>query len=141
MPGAGDGLATRWAALATRLTLTRYLAASILSLCLDMGLFLALTMAGMAAGWAAMLGYGAGILLHWLLSVRFVFTATLEGRPSQGQRVQFLLSALMGLAITGGQVSLLTAAGIAAAPAKGVAVLVSFVAVYLVRKHVVFGDR
>lgn len=136
---AGDGIAAQCVALAARLTLTRYLAASILSLCADMGLFLALSRAGATPGWAAMLGYGTGIVAHWLLSVHFVFAGTLAA--GQEQRVQFLLSALLGLAITGVTVSLLTAAGLAAATAKGIAVLISFTAVYLVRKHVVFRFR
>lgn len=137
----GAGIIARCAALASRLTLTRYLAASILSLCVDMGLFLALSTAGMIAGWAAILGYGAGILVHWLLSVRFVFTGMAAIRPGQGQCVQFLLSALLGLAITGLTVSMLTMAGMTAPVAKGISVIISFTAVYLVRKHVVFADR
>lgn len=135
------GIAARGMALAARLMLARYLAASLAALCVDTGLFLALARAGLAPGWAAMLGYGAGIGMHWLLSVRFVFSAATAGRPLRLLRLQFLLSALLGLAITGWLVSLLTAMGMAPVGAKGAAVLTSFIAVYLVRKHVVFGLR
>lgn len=136
--GAGIARLIGWA---HRLTLTRYLAASILSLCVDMGAFLALCALGIAPWWAAFVSYALGIIVHWLLSVRFVFAATIGAGPTRGQQVQFLLSALMGLAITVGVVALLTALGIMALAAKGAAVLVSFIAVYLVRKHVVFGSR
>lgn len=141
MIGGGNGIAARGMALAARLLLARYLVASLLALCVDMGLFLALTWAGLAPGWAAMLGYGGGIVMHWLLSVRFVFSVTTARRPLRLLRLQFLLSALLGLAITGWLVSLLTAMDMAPAGAKGTAVLASFIAVYLVRKHVVFGLR
>jgi putative flippase GtrA len=75
------------------------------------------------------------------LSVRFVFAASVAGGPTHGQRVSFVMSALLGLAITVGLVSLLTTASLAPAFAKAASVGVSFVAVYLARKYVVFGAR
>lgn len=140
--GGGFATLTGWiGAIATRLMLARYLLVSIAALSVDMALFLALGHMGMPASWAAFAGYATGIFVHWALSVRFVFAATLEGGPSHGQRVSFVMSALLGLAITVGLVSALTAMGLSPALAKAASVGVSFVTVYLVRKYVVFGAR
>ncbi len=128
-------------ALAARLMLARYLLVSIAALSVDIALFLALSHMGLPASWAAFIGYAAGIFVHWALSVRFVFAASVAGGPSHGQRVSFVMSALLGLAITVGLVSMLTAVGLAPALAKAASVGISFVAIYLVRKYVVFGAR
>lgn len=138
---AGDSIAARCVALLMRLTLTRYLAASVLSLCVDMGLFLTMVWLGLSPAWSAILGYIAGIAVHWLLSVRFVFHSGATVAPTPTQRIQFLLSGLMGVAITGATVSLLTSLGLVAALAKIIAVAISFTTLYLVRKHVVFQAR
>lgn len=137
----GDSIAARCVALIMRLTLTRYLAASVLSLCIDMGLFLTMVRLGLSPAWAAIFGYLAGIAVHWLLSVRFVFNPGTTAAPTPTQRIQFLLSGLMGVAITGATVSLLTNLGLGAALAKMIAVAISFTTLYLVRKHVVFQAR
>ena len=87
-----------------------------------------------AAGFA---GYTAGLFLHWLISVRFVFTAS-AARPTHGQRLGFILSAVIGLAITTGLISTLSAVGIAPAIGKLTAIPVSFLTVYAIRKYGVF---
>jgi putative flippase GtrA len=125
-------------ALAARLMLARYLLASIVALCADTALFLALSDRLMPPAWAAGAGYAFGIVVHWLLSVRYVFAGQVAGRGSAAQRLQFLLSALLGLGVTTGVVALATGAGAPALPAKMAAVAISFTLVYLVRKHVVF---
>jgi putative flippase GtrA len=123
---------------AARLMLTRYLLVSLCALCADTLLFLALSDRLLPPGAAACAGYLFGILVHWVLSVRFVFRDRLSRRASHAQRLSFVLSALLGLGVTVGIVSLATHAGLPAAPAKAIAVAVSFTLVYLVRKHVVF---
>jgi putative flippase GtrA len=136
---AGAGAVTRGlTALASRLMLARYLLASIVALCADTALFLALSDRLMPPGWAACAGYVFGIAVHWLLSVRYVFTGRVAGRASTAQRLQFLLSALLGLGVTTGVVGAATGLGAPALPAKMAAVAISFTLVYLVRKHVVF---
>lgn len=100
---------------------------------------LALSQGIMPTGWVAFDGYCVGMIVHWLLSVRGVFPHR-HHRPSLAQRASFILSALIGLAITVGLVVSLGSLGSPLALAKAVAVLVSFTAVYLVRTYVVFAD-
>jgi putative flippase GtrA len=122
-----------------RWSFTRYLLASIISLIVDVAIFLALESGGMAAGGASALGYGAGIAVHWLISSSFVFPGkTRGGYGRQVQQMAFAVTALMGLAITVVTVSIFTEAGSPPVVAKGAAVGISFFAVYLTRKYGVF---
>jgi putative flippase GtrA len=124
------------AAIAARFTFLRYLLASLCALSGDMLLFLALLRLEMPAAAAGAIGYVGGLLLHWLISVRFVFTSA--RRPTYGQRLGFAISAAVGLAITTGVISALGAAGLAPALAKLFAIPVSFLSVYAIRKYGVF---
>ena len=119
-----------------RFTFTRYLLASLCALCCDLALFLALVRAGARPSLSAFAGYCAGLVLHWLISVRFVFTSA-QSR-SHAQRLGFVASAIIGLGVTMGLVSGLTAIGFAPAIAKAAAVPVSFLSVYAIRKYGVF---
>jgi putative flippase GtrA len=122
-----------------RFTITRYLAASIVALAFDVAIFSSLVAVTVAPTWASAIGYCAGIVIHWFVSANFVFTGKArEGSALQWQRVLFAGSALLGLAITVGTVSLLTEIGMHAVAAKAVAVGLSFVAVYAARKWGVF---
>ncbi len=122
-----------------RFTLTRYLAASVAALVFDVTVFASLVFTGMVAMWASAVGYTAGIVVHWFVSSNFVFTGkTRKGTGLQLQRLLFAGSALLGLAITVATISILSNAGLHPLPAKGVAVVISFVAVYAARKWGVF---
>ena len=57
-----------------RITLLRYLLASVGALAVDMGSFLALLALGVVPVLASAAGYSLGIVAHWLLSSRAVFT-------------------------------------------------------------------
>ena len=129
-------LATTMGAVVARFTFTRYLLASVCALCSDMALFLALLRLGLHPTLAAFAGYVAGLILHWLISVRFVFLST--GRGTHGQRLGFVLSALVGLGITVALVSGFAALGVAPAIAKLFAIPASFLSVYAIRKYGVF---
>ncbi|WP_336962098.1 GtrA family protein [Sphingobium aquiterrae] len=126
-----------------RRTYARYLAASATALAVDGGLFLLLLNAGMPAAVASVLGYGAGIGAHWLLSSRSVFIGHIaysrEGRARQ--KALFLGSAVAGLAITAAIVGIGDMLGLDPRIAKLVAVAVSFQATYMLRKSVVFACR
>ena len=118
----------------------RYLAASVGALAVDAGTFLALMAAGMAATPAAALGYTLGIAVHWLLSSRAVFADSLAapGLARTRQQTLFILSALIGLVLTTAIVAGGAALGSDPRLAKLFAIGASFVAVWLLRRHVVF---
>lgn len=118
-----------------------YLAASGLALCTDAGLFLLLLDAGLAPVAASALGYVMGILVHWLVSSRLVFA---DGAAARGtgerhrQKLLFVGSALVGLAVTTAIVGGGSALGLDARLAKLAAIVVSFQTTYLLRRHIVF---
>lgn len=121
--------------------LVKYGLASIVALGSDAGLFLLLLGTGMGAVMASASGYCAGILVHWLVSSRLVFA---EGAAARGsdertrQKALFVGSALVGLAITTAIVGIGTLVHGDARIAKLLAILVSFQATYLLRRHIVF---
>lgn len=123
-----------------RWTYLLYVAASGAALALDMGLFLALLAGGMTAMGASASGYIGGIVLHWLISSRVVFApeAATIGNARHRQKMLFVLSALVGLALTVGVVGLGEWAGIDPRLAKLAAIAVSFQATYMLRRSIVF---
>ena len=119
---------------------TRYVLASVGALAVDVGTFLAL-LALSAAPWAASAtGYSLGILAHWLLSSRTVFGTDVADRgPARTrQKALFVISALVGLALTTAIVAGGAAAGIDPRAAKLAAIVVSFFTTWLLRNHFVF---
>jgi putative flippase GtrA len=119
---------------------SRYIAASAVSLGVDFAVFMAALSSGMPPAIAAACGYAAGIACHWLISSRFVFTGRVAeiGTGRRNQQALFVLSALVGLGITTGIVGLGSRWGFDPRLAKGVAIVVSFQATYLLRKRIVF---
>ncbi|MDI1295093.1 MAG: GtrA family protein [bacterium] len=122
--------------IAARLMFARYLLASVCALSTDMALFLMLSHGGAAPMLAAFGGYAGGLIVHWVISVRFVFD--LEGGPTHAQRIGFLVSALLGMGITLAMVGSLSAIGATPAIAKLLSVPVSFLTVYAIRKYGIF---
>lgn len=118
-----------------------YLLASALALGSDAGLFLLLLDAGLAPVPASATGYCAGILVHWLISSRLVFA---DGTAARGtgerhrQKLLFVGSAVVGLAVTTVIVGGGSALGLDPRLAKLVAIIVSFQTTYLLRRHIVF---
>ncbi len=126
-------------AIMQRFSITRYLLASIVSLAFDVSLFMVLVAFLVEPGWASALGYSAGIVIHWIISSRFVFPGKERlGGALQLQRLGFVGTAILGLGITVAIVSWLTELGFLPVVAKGSAVFVSFFVVYLTRKFGVF---
>lgn len=122
-----------------RFTITRYLAASIIALAFDVALFASLVALGIDPTIASAAGYCAGIVVHWLVSANIVFTGkTRDGAALHVQRALFAGSALVGLGITVATVEILGRMGVHPIPSKGVAIGISFVAVYAMRKWGVF---
>lgn len=118
-----------------------YLLASVLALGSDAGLFLLLLDAGLAPMSASAVGYCMGIFVHWLVSSRLVFA---DGTAARGtgerhrQKMLFVGSALIGLAVTTAIVGGGSALGLDPRLAKLVAIVVSFQTTYLLRRHIVF---
>lgn len=118
----------------------RYLFASAGALAVDMGSFLALLKLGAWPAGAGALGYAAGIVAHWLLSSRTVFSDSVadRGGARHRQKALFVGSALLGLALTTIIVWAGHAGGIDPRLAKLAAIAVSFAATWLVRSRIVF---
>ncbi|WP_295528795.1 GtrA family protein [Novosphingobium sp. Chol11] len=123
-----------------RMTLVRYILASVGALAVDMGSFLALLQLGAPAIIASGLGYTLGIVTHWLLSSRHVFSDQIAagGLARTRQKAMFVVSALIGLALTTAIVGTASAQGIDPRFAKLVAIAASFTVTWLLRKKVVF---
>lgn len=120
--------------------LLRYLLASVGALAVDVGIFLVLLSMGILAAASSAVGYSAGILAHWILSSRAVFTDTVaeRGRQRTKQKALFVVSALAGLLVT---ISIVGAAEwftFDPRPAKLVAIIASFTLTWLLRSRVVF---
>ena len=83
------------------IVLVRYLLASVGALAVDIGSFLALLAGGVPAVLASAIGYSLGILAHWLLSSRTVFTGRVaeRGAGRTRQKALFVGSALAGLVV------------------------------------------
>ena len=123
-----------------RWTYVRYIVASVVALATDIALYMGALHAGILPAAAAVLGYSAGIVVHWLLSSRVVFGQQGGGfaRARDQQRILFLASALVGLALTALIVGVMTRLGLDPRLAKLIAIAVSFQATYMLRKEVVF---
>lgn len=120
--------------------LLRYLLASVGALAVDMGTFLGLLALGTMPVLASALGYSLGIVAHWLLSSRTVFTDSVaQDRVTRTrQKALFVGSALAGLALTTLIVGAGTAMGIDSRLSKIVAIGASFTMTWLLRKRIVF---
>lgn len=118
-----------------------YLLASALALGSDAGLFLLLLDLGLSPVPASATGYCAGILVHWMVSSRLVFA---DGAAARGtgerhrQKLLFVGSALVGLAVTTAIVGTGSMFGLDPRLAKLAAIVVSFQTTYLLRRHIVF---
>lgn len=118
----------------------RYVAASLGALAVDVGSFLALMSLGMAAAPASAVGYSLGILAHWLMSSRAVFQDSVAagGAARTRQKALFVISALIGLILTTAIVGFGDWSGVDPRLAKGAAIVVSFIATWLLRSRIVF---
>jgi putative flippase GtrA len=123
-----------------RVVLVRYLGASVIALVCDMASFLALLRLAAAPGLAAAIGYCIGIVVHWLVSSRKVFTDSVAsgGTARTRQKALFVISALVGLGVTTAIVAGGTLLGLDPRLAKLVAIAASFTITWLLRDAVVF---
>lgn len=130
-----------WVGFFRQLTILRYVVVSVGALAVDMGTFLALLKGGMVSIVAAAVGYTVGIVAHWTLSSRKVFKDRVSERGTKErtqQKAMFVMSALIGLAMTMGIVGAGDAIGIDPRIAKVIAIGVSFMLTYVLRNIVIF---
>jgi putative flippase GtrA len=119
--------------------LSRYTLVSVAALGLDFTVYLALLDAVGFPTFAGVAGYTAGLLLHYNLSVRYVFDAAATQKSMRRTFAEFAASGLVGLGVTASVIWVTTSyLGVPAIAAKGLAVVVSFLAVFMMRHAIVF---
>jgi putative flippase GtrA len=120
--------------------LLRYLGASVIALGCDFACFVALLELRLSPAPAAAMGYALGIAVHWLVSSRKVFTASVarSGPARTRQKALFVVSALIGLLLTTAIVAAGSALGLDPRLAKLLAVGASFIITWLLRDSFVF---
>lgn len=84
-----------------RSDLVRYFAASLLALAADMAtLSISLRLIGFSVAWAATTGFMAGVLVTYLLSIRWVFRERAFANSPALEFIAFVVIGLAGLGIT-----------------------------------------
>jgi len=117
----------------------RYLGVSAVALGLDLSVYALALKASLAAAAAGALGYSGGLVVHYVLSAFWVFPDPVGRRHSKATLAKFVATGLLGLALTSGLIGTLTGAGLCGAyAAKIVAIAVSTVTVFAVRRAYVF---
>jgi len=133
-----------WTALSRlkELTFSRYILVSAGALAVDMGAFLQFVAIGLDPTLSATVAYCIGIAAHWIMSSRFVFALRVfsEKRKRNRQKVQFILSALVGLALTAAVVEISIVIGSDPRSAKILAVVVSFIVTWIIRNKFIFRE-
>jgi putative flippase GtrA len=121
-------------------SLMRYPLASAAALAFDGGAFLSLIALGVDPVLATLAAYGSGVAVHWLLSTRYVFrqSAKLTGAARRLAKLLFILTAIIGLAVSAAVVSWSISLGAGPVTAKAIAVIASYLVTYVSRRQFVF---
>lgn len=125
------------------LQFARYLAVSVLALGVDLAVFWALMASGdfeaVVAGAAGVL---AGLVVHYTLSAFFVLADQETGKSHRRLISEHVLTGGAGVLITSAVIfAMVDLAGLAPFAGKGVAVVITFVVVYIMRAGYVFNGR
>lgn len=119
--------------------LSRYTVVSAVSLGLDVGVYWVLATFGWRPALAGATGYLLGLMLHFALSTRFVFDAEASGKSEARLFGEFAMSGIVGLVLTASVIAVMTEGlGTGVLAAKAAAVIISFFAVFFLRRSVVF---
>ena len=121
--------------------LVRYSLASVVALLFDVAALYTLLQMGAPSVGASALAYGGGILVHWLISSRQVFSDRVaeSGLERSKQKTLFVASAIVGLFVTS---LVMTVGDFLSAPvmlAKALAVAASFTVTWALRAKMIFG--
>jgi putative flippase GtrA len=119
--------------------LSRYSIVSTVALGVDFGTYVALCTLAINAPLAGIVGYAAGMLGHYFLSSTLVFDIAQSRKSASRRLTEFVFSGMLGLMLTGLIIAVLTEHfSVGPLAAKLFAVLVSFTAVFLMRRWFVF---
>ncbi len=116
-----------------------YIAVSAIAWLVDVAvLYFAAILMGMPAYLAAALGYAVGLLVHYALSVRYVFTYRRMAGRRHAEMLLYALTGVLGIALSAGIVHIGTLLGLTLIVSKLIATGVTFIAVFIIRKRVLF---
>jgi len=119
-----------------------YTIVSAVALACDFAFYLALVWLSVHASLAGAIGYSIGLVVQFMLSTRFVFVGSGTGKTQTRLTLEYAASAIVGLGLTATIIAITTQwLGIDAVSAKVIAVIVSFLAVFLMRRFWIFGAR
>ncbi len=119
----------------------RSLVASAAALGGDLIVYAILVQAQLAPAAAGAVGYSFGLVLHYSLSAGWVFPDRARRRRAAPTFVKFAATGLLGLALTAAIIGALTGAGLCGAYiAKAIAVALSYLSVFTLRRLYVFAE-
>lgn len=119
----------------------RYFLASVAALTLDASLlWFGVTRLALPAWFAGAIAYAAGLVLIYVLSVRWVF-ARRTVTDSRNEFMIFAALGLVGMALNSATLYVATSAGLALPLAKGISAAIGFVSNFISRKAILFTQR
>jgi putative flippase GtrA len=120
--------------------LSRYAAVSLVALAFDFAVFLAFTSASLLRpSLAGVAGYAAGMGLHYLLAIAFVFDARATDKHHARLFGAFALTGVVGMGVTAVVIAVATGFfGLTPLAGKVLAAGASFIVVFALRRVVVF---
>ena len=101
-------------------------------------LYVAATHLAMPGYIAAALAYAFGLAVHYSFSVRYVFTYRRLVAQRRSEVIVYALTGLVGILLSAGIVYLGGVSGQTLAVSKLAAIVVSFIAVFMIRKATLF---
>ena len=117
----------------------RYLVVSAIALAGDVAVYAGLVGGGIRAATAGAGGYAIGLMVHYVLSARWVFPDAQRTRRTAPTLVKFVATGFVGLATTAAIIDALTRNHVAGAfSAKAAAVVTAYLIVFLLRRTYVF---
>jgi putative flippase GtrA len=121
--------------------LSRYSTASVVALATDLSAYTMLCALSVKAPLAGVVGYSIGMIVHYALSSKFVFEGSGSQKAASRRFMEFAASGLLGMLFTWAMIDLLTGYfAVSAILAKGTAVVISFLAVFFIRRRIVFAS-
>src|SRR5262245_46546953 len=115
---------------------------SALAVATDTLIYMGLVLSHIRAVLAGILAYAIGMVLHFVLSCRYVFNAAVARKSEERLFTEFVINGFVGMGLTASVIWIMTEVlHEGAAVAKVMAVGLSFFAVFILRRSVVFTAR